>query len=387
MSTQQDTFAFIIHPIDPKKDVARKYPLLGKILTEGQINFFSRFFPPVYISEITGVRSEATGNELRGWFIAAPYTPATMMKLPVEAVYRKIVACGHMAEKLGAKLLGLGAYTSVVGDAGLTIARRLDIPVTNGDAYTVYMAVEAVREAARRMDIALDEASAAVVGATGVIGGVCAEILAREVPDLTLVGRRVDALDAVRDRCAGHRAMVTTSTDISAIYQADLILTVTSATHAVIEPQHLRPGAVVCDVARPRDVSLRVAQVRDDILVIEGGMVEVPGPVDFGFDFGFPPGKSYACMAETMALALEGRYADYSVGKHIDLEQVREIGAIAARHGFRLSGFRSFERAVTGEHIARVRERAAARRRRRAVAARPAPVRPVPVVQEALEKH
>jgi fatty aldehyde-generating acyl-ACP reductase len=362
-----DTFAFIIHPIDPKTDVSRKWPLVGKILTEGQINFFSRFFPPVYISEITGVRSVATGKELRGWFIACPFTPKTMLSLPVEAVYRKIVACGHVAEKLGARLLGLGAYTSVVGDAGETIARRLDLPVTNGDAYTVYMALEAVREAARRMGIDMNEASAAVVGATGVIGRVCARILADEVPELMLVGRRTEALDAVREDCAGHRAQVTTGLEVRGISEADLILTVTSATTAVIEPEHLKPGAVVCDVARPRDVSVRVAQVRDDVLVIEGGMVEVPGPVDFGFNFGFPPGKSYACMAETMALALEGRYEDYSVGKHISLEQVYEIGEIAHRHGFKLSGFRSFERAVDDEQIERVRQRASeARRVRRA---------------------
>jgi fatty aldehyde-generating acyl-ACP reductase len=358
-----DTFAFIIHPIDPKTDVSRKWPLVGKILTEGQINFFSRFFPPVYISEITGVRSVATGKELRGWFIACPFTPKTMLSLPVEAVYRKIVACGHVAEKLGARLLGLGAYTSVVGDAGETIARRLDLPVTNGDAYTVYMALEAVREAARRMGIDMNEASAAVVGATGVIGRVCARILADEVPELMLVGRRTEALDAVREDCAGHRAQVTTGLEVRGISEADLILTVTSATTAVIEPEHLKPGAVVCDVARPRDVSVRVAQVRDDVLVIEGGMVEVPGPVDFGFNFGFPPGKSYACMAETMALALEGRYEDYSVGKHISLEQVYEIGEIAHRHGFKLSGFRSFERAVDDEQIERVRQRASEARR------------------------
>jgi predicted amino acid dehydrogenase len=353
-----DTFAFIIHPIDPKADVARKYPLLGKLLTEGQINFFSRFFPPVYISEITGVRSVATGREARGWFIACPFTPKTMLSLPVETVYRKIVACGHMAERLGARILGLGAYTSVVGDAGLTIAQRLDIPVTNGDAYTIYMAVAAVREAARRMELEMNACSAAVVGATGVIGRVCAQMLAREVPELILVGRRPDALAEVRAQCQGQRAQVRSSTDLSAIYSADLILTVTSAITAVIEPEHLKPGAIVCDVARPRDVSRRVAEMRDDVLVIEGGMVEVPGPVDFGFDFGFPPGKAYACMAETMALALEGRYEDFSVGKHITLAQVEEIAAIAGRHGFRLSGFRSFERAVSDAQIAAVRERA-----------------------------
>ncbi|MEB2286846.1 MAG: shikimate dehydrogenase [Anaerolineae bacterium] len=353
-----DTFAFIIHPIDPKSDVARKYPLLGKLLSEGQINFFSRFFPPVYISEISGVRSAATGREVRGWFIACPFTPKTMLSLPVETVYRKIVACGHMAERLGARILGLGAYTSVVGDAGETIARRLNIPVTTGDAYTVSMAVAAVREAARRMGLRMDESTAAVVGATGAIGQVCAQILAREVAELILIGRHAETLADVHAQCSGQRARVRSGTDLNAISEASLVLSVTSATTAVIEPEHLRSGAVVCDVARPRDVARRVAELRDDVLVIDGGMVEVPGPVDFGFDFGFPPGKAYACMAETMALALEGRYEDYSVGKQITLAQVEEIGAIAARHGFRLSGFRSFERVVTDAQIAAVRERA-----------------------------
>jgi len=92
--------------------------------------------------------------------------------------------------------------------------------------------------------------------------------------------------------------------------------------------------------------------------VIEGGMVQVPGPVDFGFDFGFPPGKAYACMAETMILALEGRYEDYTLGKDIKLEQVEEIARLATKHGFRLAGFRSFERAVTEEQIDRIRTNA-----------------------------
>ncbi|MCK7519777.1 MAG: hypothetical protein MZV64_19645 [Ignavibacteriales bacterium] len=125
----------------------------------------------------------------------------------------------------------------------------------------------------------------------------------------------------------------------------------TSAVHDVIRPEHLQPGSVVCDVARPRDVSAMVAAVRDDILVIDGGMVDVPGPVDFHFNFGFPPGKAYACMAETIALALEGRFEDYTLGKDITRERVEEITAIARKHGFRLSGFRSFEREVTPEQI------------------------------------
>jgi fatty aldehyde-generating acyl-ACP reductase len=358
-----DNFAFIIHPIDPKRDVERKFPLLGRFLPVSAINFLCRFFPPIYISHITGVRSAATGKEIEGWFVACPLTPARMLELSIPVVYNKIIQTGRMAEKLGARLLGLGAFTSVVGDAGLTVASRLSIPVTSGDSYTVAMAVQAVHEAARRMDISLSQATAAVIGATGAIGRVCAQLLAADVSRLILVGRRMAALEEVAGlaRQKGG-AQVETTTEIAAIRQADLVLTVTSAVGTIVDAHHLKTGAVVCDVSRPRDVSRQVVEERDDVLVIEGGMVEVPGEVDFGFDFGFPQGMAYACMAEAMTLALEGRYESYTLGRNITIEQVAEIARLAEKHGFRLGGFRSFERAVTDEQIERIKENARRRR-------------------------
>ncbi len=354
-----DTFAFIIHPIDPKRDVSRKYPFLGKVLSERQIDFFSTFFPPVYISEIEGIASESTGKQIKGWFIACPFTPRRMMELPERTVYRKIIQTGRLAEKLGAQILGLGAFTSVVGDAGITIADALDVPVTTGDSYTVMVAVDALREAARIMDIPFHSSTVAVVGATGAIGQVCAELLADEVSCLHLIGRRQEKLEELRDRLkSGARAEISVSTKMDALASAQLILTVTSAIHDVIRPEFLQPGSVVCDVARPRDVSAMVARARDDILVIDGGMVDVPGSVDFHFNFGFPPGKAYACMAETIALALEGRFEDYTLGKHLTRQRVEEIASICTKHGFRLSGFRSFEKEVTEEHIDTVRRNA-----------------------------
>ena len=351
-----DNFAFIIHPIDPKRDVQRKFPLLGKVLPVPAINFFSRFFPPVYISYITGVRSQATGKEIEGWFVACPFTPQRMMTLPPNTVYRKIIATAKFAQKLGARLVGLGAYTSVVGDAGLTISRSVDCPVTTGDSYTVAVAVEAVKQAAERMPINRSQATAAIVGATGTIGAVAAELLAQAVPHIILIGRQVDRLAQVKARCEAAGAQVQITFDLNALRTADLVLTVTSALEAIIQPKHLKSGAVVCDVARPRDVSTTVAAQRQDVLVIEGGMVEVPGDVDFHFDFGFPPRMAYACMAETMALALDGRYESYTLGKDLTIEQVTTIEHIAQRHGFKLGGFRSFERAVTDEQIERIKQ-------------------------------
>jgi len=239
------------------------------------------------------------------------------------------------------------------------------VPVTTGDSYTISVAVQAIREAACQMDISLRGATAAVVGATGTIGRVCAELLAEDVARLYLIGRREEPLIELREQLSGPgRSELIPSTKMDVLAKSQLILTVTSAIHDIIQPEHLLPGSVVCDVARPRDVSAMVATSRDDILVIDGGMVDVPGAVDFHFNFGFPAGKSYACMAETIALALEGRFEDYTLGKHITRERVDEITAIAEKHGFRLSGFRSFEREVTPQQIEAVRQNARNRARR-----------------------
>jgi fatty aldehyde-generating acyl-ACP reductase len=363
-----DNFAFVIHPVDPKKDVSRKFPLLGTYLPVGAINFFSRYFPPVYVSRITGVRSQATGKEIEGWFVACPLTPQRSLELPPSVVYKKVIHTGRLAQKLGARLLGLGGFTSVVGDGGVTIARGLNIPVTTGDSYTVATAVQAIQLAAECMDINLAEATAAVVGASGAIGRVCAQLIGQRVPHLLLIGRRLEALAVVARLIQSQNGTkVRLSTEMHDLRHADVVLTVTSAIHTVIEPEHLKRGAVVCDVARPRDVSRRVVEERDDVLVIDGGMVAVPGPVDFGFDFGFPPGMAFACMAETMVLALEGRYESYTLGKDINLTQVEGIAKLASKHGFSIGGFRCFEQPVTDEQIERIKRNVGKRWHRKSV--------------------
>mgnify|MGYP000228348110 FL=1 len=356
-----DNFAFIIHPIDPKVDVARKFKLLGRYLPVSMIDFLSRYWPPVYLSHVTGIRS-VTGKEIEGWLLACPLTPARMLSLPVEVVYRKIIATGHLAERLGARILGLGAFTSIVGDAGLTVARELDIPVTTGDSYTVAVTIEAARMAAQRMGIEPGHATVAILGATGAIGRVCAELLVAEVGTMLLLARRHSALEELKSHLAGQASTpIAISSDMDALKQADVIISASNSLDALIRPEHLKSGAVVCDVAVPHDVARCVVKARKDVLVIDGGIVEVPGPVDFAFNFGLRPKMAYACMAETMLLALEGRYEDYTLGRRIAVDKVREMAQLADKHGFKVAALRSFERTVTDRQITMIRELAQVR--------------------------
>jgi len=349
-------FAFILHPVTGAKDAARKYPLL-RVLPEPLLELLLKRMSPKPVSQITGVRSP-TGAEAHGWFVGCPLTPRQFLALPQEFVIAKIVRAARVAQDLGARIVGLGAMTAVVGDAGVTVDRSVDIAVTTGNSYTVWTAIEGAQRAAELMGADPSQAHVAVIGATGAIGRVCAQLLAETAPAVTLIGRSEARLAEVAAGIQGRAQLHCTADPSAGLRDADIVIAVTSALDTVVPGEALKSGAVVCDVARPRDVSHKVARQRPDVLVIEGGAVEVPGPVDFHFDFGFPPRTAYACMAETMVLALEERYESFSLGRELSVARVREIAALAHKHGFRLAGLRSFERPVTEEYIAAVRRAA-----------------------------
>ncbi|MBE9471828.1 MAG: hypothetical protein IMY75_06965 [Chloroflexi bacterium] len=126
--------------------------------------------------------------------MACPFTARQMVYLPPQTAYKKIVQTGRLAQRLGARILGLGAFTSVVGDGGVTVAQRLNIPVTTGHSLTVAIVIEALVEAAHCRGIRPELTTTAVVGATGSIGSACAELLAPMVAELVLIGRRESRL-------------------------------------------------------------------------------------------------------------------------------------------------------------------------------------------------
>ncbi|MGE5558361.1 MAG: shikimate dehydrogenase [Bacillota bacterium] len=343
-------FAFLIHPIKPK-DAVRKFkfmesfpdPVIEKILD---------FLPPMKVSEITGIRSK-TGAEIKGWFIALPRTPRQILEMPLEKAYNLITKAGKMAEDLGAQIFGLGAFTKVIGDKGISIAKRLRIPVTTGNSYTSASAIDSTLLAAQKMEIDLSGAKASVIGAAGSIGAACAKVLARKVPKLTLADRSIDLLAPVKKELhENNSCAISVSTDPrESVKDADIVIAVSSATGVIVEPGDLKPGAVICDVARPRNLSRAVNDARDDVLVIDGGVIKVPGQMELGIDIGFPPDCAEACMAETMILTLESRFECFTLGSELSLEKLDTISELADKHGFEIAGFRRFEKAIPDEEI------------------------------------
>jgi fatty aldehyde-generating acyl-ACP reductase len=354
-------FGFLIHPLSyddvlryEPKAAGKGRPLIRKIL---------EWLPAYKVSDIVGIRSR-TGEEIEGHFIAVPLMPDQFLDLPREQVMARIIRGANIAAELGCGIVGLGAFTSVVGDGGVTVSENCPIAVTTGNSYTIAAGIQSLLRGAREMEIDLARAHATVIGATGSIGAACSHILGNKVARLTLTARNATRLKNLSHALQPHVTAVCDFTaDIrEAVRGADLVLTATSAVSDVVEPEDLRPGAVVCEVSLPHDVSRRVAVERPDVLVTEGGNVRVPGAVNFNFDFGLPPQTALACMSETMILTLENRFENYSLGRGINIHKVLEIERLAQKHGFELAGMRAFDKAISDEQVAQTCARARAAR-------------------------
>ncbi|HEV7179024.1 MAG TPA: hypothetical protein VGN11_04090, partial [Candidatus Baltobacteraceae bacterium] len=127
-------FCFVIHPLS-LEDVARYEPgAVGK--GTPIIRKILEWMPSYAAVHVTGVRTP-DGRETEGWFVAAPLLPEQMLDLPREDVYKRILRAIEIGAELGANVAGLGAFTGVVGDGGVTIAERSPIPVTTGNSLTI----------------------------------------------------------------------------------------------------------------------------------------------------------------------------------------------------------------------------------------------------------
>jgi predicted amino acid dehydrogenase len=306
------------------------------------------------------------------------------MRHSPEFTYRRLLAAADTARKLGAQIMGLGAFTKVVGDAGLTVAKRAPLPITTGNSYSASGALWAAHDAMLRLNLLPTPQKgkklafkAMVVGATGAIGSVCARLMAKVATEVYLVSPETAKLLALKESILKETpdAKLTLAAHADKdLAEMDMIVTATSgAGKKILDIMQVKPGCVITDVARPLDLPPDEVAKRPDVLVIESGEILLPGTVKMK-NIGLPKNVAYACLAETIVLALEGRFENFTVGRVIEWEKVREIYQLGLKHGMKLAAISGVNGVYSDADIARVRRLALKARGK--VALKAAPVQP-----------
>jgi len=368
-------FAFVIHPLSQEYfKIVKPVDWLSKVSPPLVMNVLEKalaYAPPFVYSRVTGIKSP-TGVEAEGWLISVGGTPREIMAHSPEFTYYRLLAAAEMARRLGAQIMGLGAFTKVVGDAGVTVAKRAPLPITTGNSYSASGALWAAHDALLRLQLLPAPETgqkvkfkAMVVGASGAIGSVCARLLAMVAETVYLVSPETAKLLALKEsilKVAPEARIHLSSCTDKHIADMDMIVTATSgAGKQVLDIMKVKPGCVITDVARPLDLPPSEVARRPDVLVIESGEIHLPGDVEMK-NIGLPKNVAYACLAETIVLALEGRFESYTVGRHIEWEKVREIYKLGLKHGMQLAAISGVNGVFSDADIARVRDLAVAAR-------------------------
>lgn len=341
--------AFMIHPLSIE-DVWQPASLrwfrhvLERTVKPGllPVEWVKRLFLQVR-PQLTGVIDGVVtpdGRQLRVLLIGTPLLPDQFRSHPDDAL-RLAVQGARFAHELGAEVVGLGAFWSTIGDKGRAVQEAVpEIVVTNGGAYTAATVRAAVPSLLKRFaaqGVRLERATAAVVGANGVVAFGVARMIAPEVGRVVLVGRDRARLQrsAATLRAKYPKTEFVPTTDLQEVATADIVFTATSDPGPVLYPQHVKPGAWVYDLGRPADVHPSVREV-PGVEVVPGGVVRPPGSMRSAIDLRFGDGLVPACLAETMILAATKEYGRRSLGGRTRTADIEFFLREGTRLGFEI---------------------------------------------------
>lgn len=288
----------------------------------------NRPLDPFIWSEVT-LTPGATEPE--GYIIMLPYSGRQLLEQQkkMQPLVRKAI---NLAVLKGAKVLGLGALTSPLTLGGKLVANQPGLAITNGNAYTSVIIYQKIAALLRSSDSS--RPSVALVGASGSVGSLVALLLAKHKhhAELILIARNERRLARLASDISqlNHEIRPLVSQNINDISKADIVVMMTSSSDHVLQMSHMKYGATILDATQPRNVSQSALQDRQDITVIDGGLVSVNYLKTNQIGrLGLPERISFACLAETMILATADCNKDFSIGNPT-LEQAATISKLAS---------------------------------------------------------
>jgi predicted amino acid dehydrogenase len=342
-------FAFITHP-DRAEDI-RSFLAPAQYLPLGLAEGLGGLLPP---RRLPKMRLEFPCGSAEGFIITINKTSRQVEALSQRDLTKLIIKAGRMAEGMDAQIIGLGGCT---GRAGSAVAQAVNITVAGESVYHIATAMDSLEEALSMMGYGNKNVHAAVLGAAGPAGRTASQILSGRVKSLVLVDSHKEKINELAGNIlfnSGLSAGLSTDPQ-KAVKDARLVVV---ARDTGIVPEDLSPGTVLCDLIRPSLLGRRTAAARDDILVIEGAVIKLPGAAGNYAEPGYPPGLTGPCLAETIMLALEMSAKKSLPTGRTGPEEVEGLRRLARKHGFSRVGLKGPGGLIDAVQVANVKKKA-----------------------------
>jgi predicted amino acid dehydrogenase len=362
-------FAYLIHPLLQKHlKKIKAVEMLSSIAPKSMdtVEKLMAHSPPFVYSRVKGIKSP-TGVEAEGWLISLGETSDEMEKHSPDFTTKKILKAAEKAKKLGAQVMGISMLPKGMHGTSIEVGKHAALPITTGNSYTASTALWAAADAVRQMGLSklkdgkILKAKAMVIGATGDVGAICARLLATAFEQVYIVSRNMAKLlslqETLQQQKKGLKLQVSTRAD-RFLDDMDVVVIASAGARESVDIMRVKPGCVITDITRPMMFSHKEVAKRQDVLVITGGEIQLPGEAIEMKDIGLPHGVGYAGLAETIILALEGRFEDFTKGSNTEWEKVKEIYKLGIKHGMTLSSISGVDGPLSEEDILRVKAQA-----------------------------
>ena len=312
-----------------------------------QIAFDPEYLNIVHrIPDILG-NSGATCDAL---FIGLPSLPEFML-FEQNQVVNLMESAVELAISHQVQMIGLGALCAVVGLRGQALADRIGLPVTTGNSLTTWSAFQTLKKLKETLKISAEDIQLYIVGIPGTVAnGVLGLLMDDGWPNITLVASPITGAQrrVVRTFNREFNRTLPVSESIKKIPGKITLVLAASSTGNKLVDHKLPEGTLVIDVAEPRDLARDRSGPFKKILMIDGETVTYPNATLRGrslWTHGYNAFAGqwhrhvFACLAEPMVLALEGRLESFSLGNRLNRDKIKEIGALADFHGFQVREF------------------------------------------------
>jgi len=345
--------AFIAHYTHPIDDMKMSMPELKKASGTGIRILFNKMQVLLEMAPFLLYSKNIFNDKINFNFIIIPLDSAQMERMHKTGKRREIVShiqqAVNMAHKLGAEVVSLGGYTSILSDNGMSIIQPKGTKVITGNTLTVATGTKHLIDIALRNQVE-KSLKVAVIGATGNIGSAIAETLISSqinIQKLILIGRNKNKLKTIHQRLiqANNEAIVEISTEFHSLKKCDIIVVATNTSDPIIFSHHLSctQKVLISDVSVPSAVHDEVYSMKNVKYIPFSSFIQLPNDPDFLMSSVTPKGTTFCCAAEAMLCGLEEN--NIKLKGKITQEAVQQISDLATKYGLfnKVSSIKSFK--------------------------------------------
>jgi len=255
-------------------------------------------------------------------------------------IITKIQMAVNMAADEGAEVISLGGYTSILTNNGLSLYEPPGKKIITGNTLTAASGLSHLINKIKCTPEFNKPNIIAVIGSTGNIGQVIAEILCKRMDvcsELILYSRSekrvMELIDEINKKHKEHVPLRSTCS-LTDIKNADVIVISTNTNDPIIFPHSISPDkpVLISDLSIPSAISPDVRRMSNITSLAFSAFVSLSEDKDAVISSFSPPGTLFCCAAEAILLGLE-KFEKPLKGK-ITPEAVSEIMLLAEKHKF-----------------------------------------------------